>query len=83
MITLKRNQVARVFQIVIVSFALLIVYTNATQVRAFQQSPSVQKDVEIVGLKARIAELENQQATCFKQRHDPALHEPVWANKGE
>lgn len=81
MITLKRNQIARAFQAVTVSVALLVIYTNATQVRAYQQSPSVQKDVEIMQLKARIAELENQQVGCLEPRRDPTLNEPVWAGR--
>ena len=81
MFTGMKNHLSKVFQIVLVSFAALVLYANATQVRAIQQGPTQQKDVEITWLKARIAELEQQQAACLKPEHDPALHEPAWAGK--
>ncbi len=63
---------------------LLVTAFAFPNVRAYQQSSESQKDVEIMQLKTRrITELENQQASCFKRRRDPALNEPRWANEGE
>ncbi len=52
-----------------------------THAKAYQQS-SLEKDLELAQLKARVAELETRTVSCFKFKRDPAIDEPMWA-KGE